>query len=144
MAWRRDIKTAFEYNDGVDHPDLQHVNTRVSEYLRKYGTGQIDKIPQDTRQEITDNRTPDQMLAEGEMVPGLGTDDLDVMQELSRMRERYVAAIEAINMDKSDKNKFDKAMKVINDKNASYEAQMDAYRILEELEQKGKITRARD
>lgn len=137
--FRRDFKRSFEVNSGVLHPEHESRNTRVSEYLRKYGQGKIDNLPQDNRPEVIDSRTVDEKLDDGPLMPGLGTDELDVMAELSRMKDKWNNAVTDIETTKKDKQKFDAAVKVINDKNASYQQQRDAFRILEELEKKGKI-----
>lgn len=138
------VKPTYEHNSGVDHPDKQCINTRVSEYLRKYGTGQLEKLPTDTRQEIKDDRSDDEKLAEGRLVPGLGTDALDVMMEMDRQRERLAEIESAIDETSADFKKFQKAKSILDNPNASDDAKYDAYRIIAELENKGRVTRARD
>lgn len=138
------LKPVTEKNSGLVHKDYQVHETRVSDYLRKYGTGHADpsRMPQDTRPEVTDNRDVDQMLDEG-FEPGLGTDDLDVMMEIERNREKYSKMLEDIELTKTQKTAYDGAMAVLNDPNSDYEERKKAYEVLEELEQKGKIARAR-
>lgn len=128
--------------DVTPHKDYESRDTRVSEYLRKYGTGKIDEMPNDTRAEIKDNRSVDEQLADG-FEPSLGTDDLDVLMELDKAREHYEAALADIELTKQQKADFDKAIKVLKDSNSSIEMKEDAYRILRDLESKGKVTRAR-
>lgn len=136
------IKPVCEKNSSVEHPEHQYTNTRVSEYMRKYGQGKIDVLPTDSRPEVNDPRTPDQMLEDG-FEPGLGTDELDVMAQLDQMRDKYENAVADIKATEKQKEQFDEAVKVLQNKNASYEQISDAYRILDELERKGKISRAR-
>lgn len=138
------IEGSFEKNSGVKHPDYESRNTRVSEYLRKYGQGKMEKIPTDTRPQVNDPRTVDEMLDDNNFEPSMATDDLDVMLELDSMKDRYNDAVEEINLTKSQKLKFDNAVKVLKDQNSSNDARLDAYRILDELEKQGKISRARD
>lgn len=134
----------LQYNtvDEKKHPEHQTFDTSVSYYLRKYGTGQLEQLPFDNRREITDDRTVDQMLDDDGLVAGLGTDDLDVMMELDRKREDFENAFQEIDLTQKQKQKFDKAMKILKDPNSSVELRQDAYAILDEL--KDKVTRARD
>lgn len=53
-------------------------------------------------------------------------------------------AFKDIELTKKQRDSFDKAIKVLNDANASYEQKVDAYRILDELEQAHKVNRVRD
>lgn len=124
------------------HPEHQTFDTSVSYYLRKYGTGQLEQLPFDNRREINDERTPDQMLNDDGLVDGLGTDDLDIMMELERKREDFENAFQEIELTQKQKQKFDKAMKILKDPNSNVELRQDAYAILDEL--KDKVTRARD
>lgn len=136
-------KPVYESNSLLEHEDRQVTNTRVSEYLRKYGQGKIDSMPTDSRSEVVDDREPDQML-DDEFVDGIGTDELDVMAELDRMKERYQAAQADISATQKQKEAFDAAVKILNDPNSSTDKVREAYSVLEELEKKGKIARARD
>lgn len=136
------VKPVCEKNSPLEHPEHQFTNTRVSEYMRKYGQGKIDVLPTDSRPEVNDPRTPEEMLEDG-FEPGLGTDELDVIQQLDELRDRYNAAVADIKATEKQKAQFDEAVKVLNDPNASYQQMSHAYSILQELERKGKITRAR-
>lgn len=133
---------SYEQNNGIAHPDYESRNTRVSEYLRKYGTGKLENLPRDTRPEVVDDRSVDEML-DDDFVDGLGTDELDVLAKLDEAKERFAKMADTIRETKANRVKFDNAMKVLNDMNSSRDARMDAYRILEELEQKHLVTRAR-
>lgn len=136
-------KPCFEKIDGRPHPDYESRNTRVSEYLRKYGTGKLDNLPRDTRPVVNDERSPDEMMND-EFVDTMATDELDVMQQLDAAKERFEKMADTIRQTKTNRVKFDNAMKVLNDPNSSYESRKDAYRILDELEQKNVVTRARN
>lgn len=133
----------YEPNDGILHSEHESRDTRVSEYLRKYGQGKIDVMPTDNRPQVVDDRSDDEKISDP-FVPSLGTDELDVFQQLEANREKFQAAQADIDMTKKDRVRFDNAIKIINDNNASIDAQRDAYRILEELERKGKVSRVRD
>lgn len=139
----RNIKTTFEHNSGVLHHEHEVRNTRVSEYLRKYGQGKIDSMPTDTRPTITDNRSTDEKLDNPDVTDRLGTEQLDVLLEVDRLRERFEKAFADIELTQKQKEKFDAAVKVLNDRNSSYEQIQDASRILSQLEEDKKITRAR-
>lgn len=137
------IEPIAENNSDLDHPEHQTTNTRVSEYMRKYGQGKIDVMPTDPRPEVSDPRDVDDMLNGDDFEPALGTDELDVMMQLDQMRDKYNAAVADIQATEKQKSQFDEAIKVIKDSNSSYEQVSHAYAILEELERKGKISRAR-
>lgn len=137
-----DEELQFDKCSSVLHPEYQHFDTEVSAYLRKYGTGALEKLPTDTRSEVTDERTTDEMLAEDEMVASLGTDELDILMEFDRKKADFEAAFKDIELTKKQSQKFQKAMKILEDKNASDDAKFDAYRILNEL--KERVTRTRD
>lgn len=136
------IKPVFEKNSILDHPEAQAVNTQVSEYLRKYGQGKIDELPKDSRPEINDDREPGEML-DDDFVDNLGTDELDVMQQLDSMKERLTLAQSDLKATQKQKEMFDNACKVLNDPNASTSEQIHAMNVLQELEKKGKVTYAR-
>lgn len=142
--FRRDIKHCFEPNSGVLHAEYEERNTRVSEYLRKYGQGKIDSMPIDNRPTVNDSRTVDEMLDDDDVTARLGADNLDVLMELDRKKADFEAAFADIELTQKQKEKFDAAVKVLNDKNSSYEQQQDALRILDELKEAKKVTRARD
>lgn len=136
------INPVFEQNSDLEHEEHQVTNTRVSEYMRKYGQGKIDVMPTDTRPEVDDPRTDEEKLSD-DFTPGLGTDELDVMAKLDEMKERYQNAVADIKVTEKQKAQFDEAIKVLNNPNSSSDAQYHALALLEELERKGKITRAR-
>lgn len=133
----------YESNSGVEHPEFEKRNTRVSEYLRKYGQGKIDTLPTDTRSEVKDERSVDEMLEVDDVTNRMDTEQLDALLEMQAKADDFEAAFKDIELTKTQKQQFDKAVSVLKDKNASYELVSDAYRILEELENKHKVTRAR-
>lgn len=144
MAFKRIKSNSFERNSGLVHKDYQVHETRVSDYLRKYGTGHADpsRMPQDRRPEVNDQRDVDDMLGDG-FEPQLGTDDLDVLMEIDRNKERFAKMREDIELNAKQRESFDAAMKILNDPNSSTHEREKAYEVLKELEQKGKVTRAR-
>lgn len=137
MFAKRNVK--FERVNQVKHPEHVEVNTRVSEYLRKYGSGKIDALPTDNRPEITDNRSDEEKLND-DFLPEMGTDPVDVMMMLDEHSDKLKAAVEEIELTKKQRVQFENAVKVLDDPNSSLEARQDAYRILSELEKKGKVS----
>lgn len=132
-------KCRFEKNSGLRHKEFESRNTRVSEYLMKYGQGKIDSLPQDTRSEVSDPRSENEMLEQGDDFP-LGTEELDVLIKLQESAADFEAAFAEIELTKNQRVKFENAMKVLKDENASLDAKRDAYSILDELKSKGKIS----
>lgn len=145
MAFARNVyPTSFERISTQIHPEHETRNTRVSEYLRKYGQGKIDSLPTDMRSEVHDNRSVDEMLDNpNKIADSLGAEQLDVLVEMQNRQADYEKALQEVELTKKQRKQFDAAVKVLNDSNASYEQKMDANRILEELYQAKKITRAR-
>lgn len=137
----KDSEMQFDKTDTKLHPEHQVFDTTVSYYLRKYGTGQLEQLPFDTRREVKDDRTDEDMLNDDGLIDGLGTDDLDVLMELERKRDAFEAAFKDIELTKAQKQKFDKAMQILSNNDSSLESKQDAYEILEEL--KDKVTRTR-
>lgn len=138
------IKPVFEnVGQNLPHEDYEVVQTRVSDYLRKYGSGQIESMPQDTRAEIHDERSVDEMLDDERFEPGLGTDQLDIIMEIDKNRKRFEDAINEMELTKKQRDEFDAAVKILNDANSSVQAREDAYKLLQELEQSGKLKKPR-
>jgi len=125
-------KVVYQHISRVDHPEKQNVNTSVAEYLRKYGTGKIDAMPTDPRPEITDDRSVDEMLSDG-FEPGLGTDELDVLEQINANMERFQKAQDSIEMTQKQKEKFDNALRVLKDPNSSQSDRTHAYAVLDKL-----------
>lgn len=137
---KRTIEVISEELSSNRHKEFQNVNTRVSEYLMKYGQGKIDALPTDSRTEIEDNRTVDEMLDDENPIFGLGTEESDVLFELQANMSKFEKAQVDIEASEKDKKSFENAMQVINDKNSSDDAKRDAYRILDKLEKAGKLS----
>lgn len=140
----RNVNTTFEKNSGIPHPEHEVRNTRVSEYLRKYGQGKIDSLPTDNRPMVNDTRSTDEKLDHPDVTDRFGADPLDVMMELDRKKEDFEKAFEEIELTSKQKERFDAAKKVLENPNSSYEQKSDAHRILEELQESKKVTRTRD
>lgn len=130
-----------EKNSGINHPEYEVRETRVSDYLRRYGTGKIEDLPTTSAPEVHDDRTVDEML-DSEFEPSLGTETVDVLMEIERNKERFEKAAAAIEASKTDKKRFDDAISVLRDGDAPYARKVEAYQILQELEDKGMIVRA--
>lgn len=144
MRNRQNFKPQCDKLDTTLHLEHETRNTRVSEYLRKYGQGKIDSLPTDTRPEVRDSRTDEEKINEPlSATDSLAADQLDVMLELQENAKRFEDAFAEIELTKQQKEKFDAAIKVLKDSNSSFEQKMDAERILDELEQSHKLTRAR-
>lgn len=142
MSMYKRCKPQYEVLDATNHPDYEIKDTRVSDYLRKYGSGKIDDLPSSSAPEITDNRSTDQMLAEP--VEHMSTETVDVLMEIEANKERFEKAVQDVNLTAAKKKKFDSAVKVIKNPNSTYDQKREAYSILRNLEEQGLITRARD
>jgi hypothetical protein len=140
MAKLRTVKPVYEVNSGVEHPEHQVINTRVSHYLRLYATGKINEfptnglaenpeLPQDLRNDLLNRNLP---------LPEIGTDPVEVMDYLAKNRSHYEDLIKDYNLCLSDKEKYDEAMSVINSKDASPEAIDQAVRVLEAIKEKAR------
>lgn len=136
MFERRPV--VYEVISQVEHPEKQNVNTSVAEYLRKYGTGKIDAMPTDPRPEVSDPRSEEEMLADG-FEPGLGTDELDVLQQINENLERFQKAREAIEMNQKQRERFDRALAILKDPNSIQANRSEALAILEEMTEEGYV-----
>jgi len=134
-------KCNLEELDLTPHPDYEQVNTTVSEYFRKYSQGKIENLPQDTRPEVTDERSSDEMLNDDSKTNHMSCDDLDVLQEYEQHREEFEKAIQDIELTAKQKEIFLSATAVLDDPNSSADKRREAYQALEEL--RDKVTRAR-
>lgn len=135
-------KPVCEKTTQVPHPEYEIKETKVSDYLRKYGTGKLEDLPTSSRPEITDNRSVDQML--DDPCESMATETIDVLAEIERNRESFVKAIMDVKATAKQRKQFDDAIKVLQDENAPYERKREAYAILDDLERQGKLTRARN
>lgn len=134
----------YDVLDTTLHPEHETRNTRVSEYLRKYGQGKIDDLPRDSRPEVHDNRSVDEMLDDpSHAADHMSFDELDAISEMNRKADDFKKAFADVKLTVQQKQKFDAAVKVLQDKNASDEQRLHALSILDELEQKHLVTRAR-
>lgn len=135
------VKPVYQDLDYNNHPEYEIRETRVSDYLRKYGTGHIEDLPTSSAPEISDNRSVEQMLDEPE--PHMSAETVDILMEIERNKERFDNAIDELELTTAQKKQFDDAVEAINDPNAPADRRIEAYRVLEDLEKKGKIARAR-
>lgn len=142
MASYKKEKPVYQDLDYTNHPEYEIKETRVSDYLRKYGTGHIDELPTSSAPEIKDDRSVDEMLAEG-FEPSMSTETIDILMEIERNKDRFEAAVAELELTQTQKKEFDDAVKAINDPNTPYDRKIEAYHLLQDLESKGKITRAR-
>lgn len=137
------IKCAKQVIEQDLHPEHQNRDTTVSSYLMKYGQGKIDEMPSDSRPEIKDNRSVDEMLEEGDPF-GLGTEELDVLTALQDSADKWNTVRSEAIQNKNDRTKFENAVKVLNDENASLEAKRHAYSIIDKLDRDGKLEYVED
>jgi len=135
-------KPKFEKNSKIEHKEKQCVNTSVSEYMRKYGQGKIDQLPTDPRPEVNDPRDTEQQLNDADALP-MGFDELDAMERLASMKDRYKDAVADIKATEKQKEIFLHATQVLDDPNASDAEKLHAAAELNRLEKLGKVTRAR-
>lgn len=134
-------KCNLEELDLTPHPDFEQVNTSVSEYFRKYSQGKIETLPQDTRPEVSDDRTDAEKLVDDSKINHMSCDDLDALQEYEQHRQEFEDAIKDIELTQKQREVFLQATKTLDDPNATLEKKREAYQALEEL--KDKVTRAR-
>lgn len=140
-------KLQYEQVDSTKHLEHQERNTRVSEYLKKYGVGKLEDLPSDNRPTITDERTVDEMLDDerGGKVDLLAFDELDALSEFNSRKEEFEQMRAEIDLTEKQSQSFDRAMSVLNSANASRDDKQEALAVLEELQKSGKVnhTRAR-
>lgn len=135
-------KPVFQPVDPHNHPDYEIKDTRVSDYLRRYGTGHLDDLPQTSAPEISDDRTVDEML-DSDFEPSMSTETVDILMEIEKNKDRFEKAAAELELTKKQRQQYDDAIKVLNDSNAPNDRQREAYSILMELMEKGKVTRVR-
>ena len=159
------IKPVFDDLDyDLNHPEYEIRETRVSDYLRRYGTGHIDDLPQTSAPEVPNERLSkamdsvlDKKASEADksaafnvvqeelegFVPTMSTESIDVLAEIEANRERFEKAAEDIELTATARKKFNAALSVINNPNASLDAKREAYSILDSLTSQG-YARARE
>ena len=137
------IKPVFEQVDDHLHPEYEIKSTRPSDYLRKFGTGKIEDLPRSSAPEVSDGRSVEQMLEDPADLDHMSTETVDVLMEIEANKEKFTSALQARDLSARDKEDFDAAVSVLNDPNSSSERKREAYAILEELYNDGKITRTR-
>lgn len=135
-------KPVYEKLDYNNHKDYEIKETRVSDYLRRYGTGHIEDLPQTTAPEVTDDRSVEEMLNDP-FVPEMATESVDILNLIEENKERFEKAAREIELTAKQKKRFKDAQSVINNPNSSLDAKREAYSILDELANKGLIARAR-
>lgn len=144
MAKRKVVEPAFEQNDGVLHPEHQVVNTRISYYMKMYASGKIDELP-------TTNMVPDRELPDGVRnellngvlpIPEMGTDPVEVMEYLNENREKFINLVNEYNLCVTDREKYDRAISVLNDKNASIDEKIEASAVLQKIEQNARARKS--
>lgn len=138
-------KNMYEKVDDTKHLEHQERNTRVSEYLKKYGVGKLEDLPTDNRPTITDERTVDEMLDDerGGKVDLLAFDELDALSEFNSRKEEFEKMRAEIDLTEKQSLSFDRAMSVLNSANASRDDKQEALAVLEELQKSGKVTHTR-
>lgn len=110
----------YEVLSNDKHPEHETRNTSVSEYFRKYGQGRIDALPTDSRPEVTDNRSVDDMLNDTDkLTSSLGTEHLDALLEMQTKAQDFETAFKEVKLTAKQRNDFDKAIAVLRDNNAS-------------------------
>lgn len=141
MSMYKHRKPVFEKLSHEPHPDFEVKETRVSDYLRRYGTGHIDDFPTASAPEVHDDRSVDEMLS-SEFEPEMATESVDIVMEIERNQERFEKAIKELELTKAQRKQFDDAVAVLNDKNADFERKREAYAILDDLASSGKVKRS--
>lgn len=120
------------------HPDFKFTETRVSEFLRLYGSGKIQNLPEDPRPEVVDNRSTDEMLADP-FQPTMATEPVEVLAMFQEKAADFQKAIDDALLTAKDAQRKDELLEVLNS-STSFDEKQEA---LEELEEIKKRTRAR-
>lgn len=137
------IKPVYESCSAARHPEAQNVTTSVSEYLRKYGQGKLEELPQDSRPTISDERSVEEMLDDNSRVDEMAFDELDAISELERKRDDFLKARDEIVMTEKDREAAKSAIKILDDPNSSDDQRREAYAVIDELLESGKAKRVR-
>lgn len=137
------FKPVFESVSDDLHPEYEIKSTRPSDYLRKYGTGKLEDLPQSSAPEVVDGRNVEQMLEDPAGLDHMSTETVDILMEIEANKDKFAAALQARDLSARDKEDFDAAVAVLNDPNSSADRKREAFSILEELYHDGKITRTR-
>lgn len=149
------VKPIYENIDyKSNHPEYEIKETRVSDYLRRYGTGHIDDVPQNRAPEVANERVTTAMdtildkkaneVARSKafevlneetdgFVPHMSTETVDVLEEIEANKERFEKALKDIELTKTASKRYRDALSVINNPNASTDAKREAYSILNGL-----------
>lgn len=135
-------KPVYERVSSERHADFEVKDTRVSDYLRKYGTGHIDDFPTTSAPEVHDDRSEEEML-NSEFEPSMATETIDILMEIDRNKDRFKAAVDEIELTEKQKKDFNDAMDALDDPNSPLDRKREAYSILQELMNSGKVSRAR-
>ena len=133
----------FQVLDDTPHPKFVEKNTSVSEYLRKYGQGKVENLPQDSRTEVEDNRSVDEMLEDDASLDSMATEELDVILELERKSQDFDAMRKDIDDTESAKKEFDEAVRVIKSPQSLPTEKKQAYDVIDALVEEGKVKRVR-
>lgn len=137
-----------------NHSDYEIKETRVSDYLRRYGTGHIDDVPQTKAPEVSNERVSsamdiilDKKANEVErskafevlneetdgFVPHMSTETIDVLAEIEANKERFENALKDIQLTKTASKRYNDALAVVNNPNAPLDSKREAYSVLESL-----------
>lgn len=137
-----------------NHAEYEIKETRVSDFLRRYGTGHIEDVPQNKAPEISNERVSSAMdtildkkaneverskafevlneETEG-FIPSMATETIDVLAEIEANKERFEKAFNEIELTKTASKKYKDALSVINNPNAPLDAKREAYATLDSL-----------
>lgn len=140
MARVKIVDPHYEENSGVEHPEHQVINTRVSHYMRLYATGKISEFPTNglrENPELPEGLRKD-LLNRNLPLPEHGTDPVEIMDYLNSNRDRLESLVQDYNLAISDRQRYDNAMSVINDPNSTPEQISVAVRMLESIEKKAR------
>lgn len=125
----------------VECVEKQNVNTSVAYFYEKYRTGKIEDLPRTKLTEMPpDGRTDDEMLGD-EFIPGLGTDQLDVLTHYKEVRERLDAELAELKVSQKRKKELEDALKVLDSTDATPAQRVQAYQKIESIKANA---RARD
>lgn len=128
-----------EENSSVECVDKQNVNTSVAYFYEKYRTGKIEDLPRTKLTELPpDGRTDDEMLGD-EFIPGLGTDQLDVLTHYKEVRDRLDAELADLKLSQKRKKELEEALQVLDSTNATPSERVKAYQKIESIKANARV-----
>lgn len=123
------------------HPDFQFVETRVSEFLRLYGSGKIQNLPEDPRPEVQDNRSTDEMLADP-FQPTMATEEVEILAMFQEKAEDFEKAMQDAILTHKDQERAEELLNILKN-STDFEEKQSAYDELEEIKSRSRARQSK-